>query len=584
MLVPKVYLAPGTGAATQPGAALVAGASVDIRTDEAIVNRGGAIDAGKGVAVLVSGQDIVNQGGRINGGAVVLAATRDVRNVSLAVTQSYASSQTSGSYTALSNQAVVTAGGLLQINAGRDLIDVAGKIGAGSASISALRDVSLGTLQTGSIYKSQVAGYTENDSAVTHLASQLNTAGNLVVGAGRDIGLNGAQVAIGGSGALSAGRAVTISSVTNEVNTDLHNDAASKVYDKQIHRNQTVAGAAIVAAGALQVSAGATEKAALDISGSHLAAGGAVALNASGDVTIRGVQEHHVADTASHRESSRALKSTSTTTADYSAVSKVAGSSVSGDVVSVTGGNDIHVVGAAIAGQRGVNLAAANAVTIEAGLETSTQSHHQSVKESGFLSGGGLGITYGTRTTTIDQQQDAMLQSGQARSLVGAINGSLNVSAGGALNVTGSDLSAGQDILLGRQKRVDHARPGCAQQPVRQQDDAGRHDVSAWRHRRQRHADHASHGRRRRQDQNGRIKALAAATAAMAGANAARDIAANGPNISISLTVGHAESEQHETHSQHGPQRQRTCGRQRCHDQRHRRRQGQQHQHRRQRR
>lgn len=46
---------------------------------------------------------------------------------------------------------------------------------------------------------------------------------------------------------------------------------------------------------------------------------------------------------------------------------------------------------------------------------------------------------------------------------------------------------------------------------------------------------------------NGRIKALAAATAAMAGANAARDIATNGPGIGISLTAGHAESVRHET-------------------------------------
>jgi hypothetical protein len=46
---------------------------------------------------------------------------------------------------------------------------------------------------------------------------------------------------------------------------------------------------------------------------------------------------------------------------------------------------------------------------------------------------------------------------------------------------------------------------------------------------------------------DGRIKALAAATAVMAGAGAAKDLAANGPSIGISLTVGHTESEQHES-------------------------------------
>lgn len=49
------------------------------------------------------------------------------------------------------------------------------------------------------------------------------------------------------------------------------------------------------------------------------------------------------------------------------------------------------------------------------------------------------------------------------------------------------------------------------------------------------------------QTKNTRVKALAAATAAMAAKNAASDIAANGLSISLSLTVGHSESEQTQT-------------------------------------
>jgi hypothetical protein len=49
------------------------------------------------------------------------------------------------------------------------------------------------------------------------------------------------------------------------------------------------------------------------------------------------------------------------------------------------------------------------------------------------------------------------------------------------------------------------------------------------------------------QTKNTRMKALAAATAAMAAKNAASDIAANGVSISLSLTAGHSESEQTQT-------------------------------------
>ena len=63
----------------------------------------------------ISGNDILKQGGTIAGGDILLAAARDVRNESLATTQTYASANTAGSYTSLANQAAITASGALQI-------------------------------------------------------------------------------------------------------------------------------------------------------------------------------------------------------------------------------------------------------------------------------------------------------------------------------------------------------------------------------------------------------------------------------------------------------------------------------------
>ncbi len=43
------------------------------------------IDGGKGRTLLLAGLDVVNRGGRINGGSVALKAEREVKNESLAL-------------------------------------------------------------------------------------------------------------------------------------------------------------------------------------------------------------------------------------------------------------------------------------------------------------------------------------------------------------------------------------------------------------------------------------------------------------------------------------------------------------------
>ena len=75
-----------------------------------------------------------------------LAAGRDVINQSLTVKQEYASVNTSGSYTTLSNQASITASGALAIKAGRDVSDTGGTIAGASVGIGGSAWVSLGQL------------------------------------------------------------------------------------------------------------------------------------------------------------------------------------------------------------------------------------------------------------------------------------------------------------------------------------------------------------------------------------------------------------------------------------------------------
>lgn len=547
VLVPKVYLAHVGQHALQPNGALVAGNDVAITTTDSIVNRGGMIDGGNGRTVLVAARDIVNQGGAIKGDAVALAAGRDVRNESLAVTQTYDFGKNGGSHTSLSNESTIAASGTLEILAGRDLSDVAGKISAGSANLTAGRDISFDTIKTGSTYRSQIDGYTEKDSAVTHQRSRIATAGDLKMAASGDLKLSGTQIAIGtagqGSGQLLAGGAVTIASVTNEVDTSVRNDPHSKQYDKQVHENQSVVGADVSTSGSLTVGAGLLQTGALTVTGSSLTAGGALKLTASDSVSIVAAQERHLSDTAMSRSSHGLLKSKTTQQADYVTSTDVIGSALSGKSVEVTAGKDINVLGSGIAGDADVRLSANGSVNIAAATRTVTEQHHNQVKESGFLSGDGFGFSIGTRTTTTDQSRDATTQSGQSRSIVGAVRGNLDIVAGDAIKVGGSDLAAGSNMALDGRSVVVNAGQDDSKNAFKQTTvqnglsfAVGGSIVNAIQTT-QRMSSAAA------QAKDARFKALAAAAAVMTANDTVDDLARNGPSVRISVTAGHSESE-----------------------------------------
>ncbi|NVE01676.1 hemagglutinin repeat-containing protein [Massilia sp. BJB1822] len=206
----------------------------------------------------------------------------------------------------------------------------------------------------------------------------------------------------------------------------------------------------------------------------------------------------------------------------------------------------MNIRGSAIAGDGDVNLSAAGKVDIAAATSTSTEKHHKKVTESGFLSGGGFGISYGMRTTTTDQERDATTQSGQSRSLIGSTGGNLTITAGEALKVGGSDLNAAKDMSLsGKSVTID---PGKDAEKgkfelTRVQDGLtlaiGGTVVEAIQA--------IQTANKATQTKNSRVQALAAATAAMQAANIANNVAQNGVNVSISLTAGHSESKQTQT-------------------------------------
>lgn len=130
-------------------------------------------------------------------------------------------------------------------------------------------------------------------------------------------------------------------------------------------------------------------------------------------------------------------------------------STVSGDSVNISAGKDLTVRGATVAGTNDVNLAAGGNVDITTSQDTQTTAGYYQKHESGLGTGGGIGVSVGSRTQT-DTTHDAQVTN--TGSTIGSLNGSLSIVAGNDLHVTGSDLIAAQNVTgTGANVTIDSA-------------------------------------------------------------------------------------------------------------------------------
>ena len=99
-----------------------------------------------------------------------------------------------------------------------------------------------------------------------------------------------------------------------------------------------------------------------------------------------------------------------------------------------------------------VSLDAGGNVSIEAAQNSSSSSSFNETKKSGLMSGGGLSVTIGKQSQSLDEAQK---QSTAAGSTVGSVGGNVSITAGKTYTQTGSDvLTPAGDIDITAQ-RVD---------------------------------------------------------------------------------------------------------------------------------
>jgi filamentous hemagglutinin len=119
------------------------------------------------------------------------------------------------------------------------------------------------------------------------------------------------------------------------------------------------------------------------------------------------------------------------------------GSTVAGDTVTGSAGHDLTVAGSTVASTGDMALAAGHDLTITTTRDTSASSHFHEETKSGFGALSGNGISYGNSDQKDTTHDGSVTQNG---SLVGSTGGSVSMTAGNNLHVTGSDVIAAQDV------------------------------------------------------------------------------------------------------------------------------------------
>lgn len=361
--------------------------------------------------------------------------------------------------------------------------------------------------------------------------------------AGRDLTMTGSMAAnagVNGQTNLIAGKNLVLNTV-----------AVASTHDEFVgsgnYRNQSNSsevGSQITGTGNVNLQAGHD----LLARAADVQAGGALGLLAGNDISLVNGIQNEVTDVASKSTKKGFWNKTTTTKHDVVDTTTAIGTSLGGSSVTVQAGHDLQVTGSSILSDDATKLLAGNNITIDAATNTVYELHHSSTKKSGFMSSGGIGFSYGTKTTTVDQERDATLQSGEARSSIGAAGGALTMVAGNNVTIGGSDILAATDLdIIGKSVTI---KPG-------QDNEKGKFEVKTTQdgltlalggsvisaiQTLQTMSTAASTAK------DGRVTAMAAATTAMAASDAAKEMMKEGgPSISISLTAGHSESIQTQT-------------------------------------
>ncbi|GLY63166.1 hypothetical protein Pcaca05_40230 [Pectobacterium carotovorum subsp. carotovorum] len=417
---------------------------------------------------LSAGKDIRNVAATLNAGQdMALNAKGNVAMEALTLTNNRIDIGWGSSNTAL-NTAVqgstVTAGGALKAVAGQDIqIDASALSGGTALMLAAGNDIRLTAQDTlkETLYQ---GGSTAQRRTQEVANSQLLTGGDLNLVAGRDVLSEAASLNAKGTATLAAGRDLNLLSETEETYSG---NWWNRHADWQ--QNITQQSTELTAGKGLNLQAGRD----INLQAAQGVASGAVTAQAGNDINLLSATETQHTFFEETKVKKKAFSKTVTHTLQETLQTNEKGSLLSGDSVTMAANQDINLQGSSVVGDKQVTLLANHDVNTAASIENYQNYEEHSKKKSGLFSGGGIGFTIGSTSTSQKLRDQAATQS-QSISTLGSTTDSVTVKAGNDVTISGTDMVAGKDIFLqGNNVTIDPGYDTRKQQQEFEQKTAG---------------------------------------------------------------------------------------------------------------
>ena len=168
---------------------------------------------------------------------------------------------------------------------------------------------------------------------------------------------------------------------------------------------------------------------------------------AENDLVLNGAKESRDFEEFHKTKSGSVAKVTKTSLDQQQSVTQV-GTQVSGKEVVLSAGHDVKAKGIQAIADDNLHVQAGHDVDIAADTNHFKNKRVETKKTSGVFTGGGIGITFGSKSEKHDYETEGWTQS-DARSTLGSMNGNIRVSAGNHSNVMGTDM------ITPRTNRID---------------------------------------------------------------------------------------------------------------------------------
>ncbi|QIQ22034.1 two-partner secretion domain-containing protein [Zophobihabitans entericus] len=396
VLVPQVYAVVKQGDLNGSGA-LLAGRDIDLSVSGDINNQGRII---AGNEINITAENISNgKGGNIQGSDISLTAQQDINNI----------------------------GGHISANE--------------SLSLTAGRDITISSTINKTEVRDGDNSFVQNTIGSVGSLSVNNDGGQMSINAGRDVNLNAAQITANGQEsqiAIEAGNNVNLGVVETTTGQAVYFDSDN--YTKQTITTEV--GSAILGNGDISIKSGND----VAIKGAQISAQDTLDIQAKNDLTIEEARQHIVYEDHTKTEDHSGGGTSQTINMHTELDHNLAlGSQLSGGEVNLSAGRDMLVQGSQVVSETATNLDAGRDITITAAEERFTDNHFESKEKSGFMSGGGLGFTYGTFKESTDQNE---VEKSYLGSMLGSTEGSVNINAGRDVAVRGSEIIAKEDIAV----------------------------------------------------------------------------------------------------------------------------------------